>query len=216
MKSLFNFILRNLHVIILLHTAVNLYFDFEENQEKINTAESNRRAAINTKKNLKRSIEKTKEFKQHLEEAKRRIEVVATQIEDVQRQLPSNISDAAILDLFTKETKLMNIRNVFLRPQSEKKEEFYFRKSYEVKGLGTFLQFLIFFERVSKSERLFNIKEVNITPTEKKHKGRFQLVNFETIIETFRYDPNHREDRGIEAIENQFTLNTVLKNKRKK
>ena len=43
-----------------------------------------------------------------------------------------------------------------------------------------------------------------MSKTEKKQRGRFQLVNCKASIIAYRYNPNHKEDRGITSIEKEF------------
>ena len=37
-----------------------------------------------------------------------------------------------------------------------------------------------------------------------KQKGRFQLIEGKIVIEAYRHDPSHKEDRGIDNIEQDF------------
>ena len=63
---------------------------------------------------------------------------------------------------------------------------------------------LIFFEKIGASERLLNIKSVEIRRSEEKQRGRFQLINANVTIEAYRYNKDHKEDRGIDKIESSF------------
>lgn len=149
------------------------------------------------KKDLKR-------YFQDIEDAKKNIELVALEVEKVQRQLPSEISDAENLQLIKGVAENLNIQNIFLQPQGETDKGFYFIKNYEMKATGTYLQFLIFFEKVAENKRLLNIRDVTLGITQEKQRGRFQLINAEIIIQAYRFNPNYKEDRGIESIEKKF------------
>jgi Tfp pilus assembly protein PilO len=158
-----------------------------------------------------RIVRKTKErsdlknYFKDIEEAKQRIELVAQEVERVQRKLPSEISDTENLSLFKKVADGLNIKNVYLAPGIEENKGFYFVKRYEFKGLGTYLQFLIFFEKLGLTDRLLNIKSVSVTRGEGNQRGRFQISTGEAIIEAYRYNPDYKEDRGIQNIESDFS-----------
>jgi Tfp pilus assembly protein PilO len=63
---------------------------------------------------------------------------------------------------------------------------------------------MIYFERISNSERLINIQSLSLTPVSEKQKGRFQMLTLSANFESFRYNSAYREDTGIERIEEQF------------
>ena len=107
----------------------------------------------------------------------------------------------------------------FLSPGREENKGFYFTKRYELKGNGTFLQFLILLEKIAENERILNIKTLNLKKSDKKQRGRFQVINTSINIEAYRYNPSHREDRGIKAIDaslNDKKKKPSSKRKRKK
>ncbi|MDH5581076.1 MAG: hypothetical protein OEY33_04155, partial [Bdellovibrionales bacterium] len=60
-------------------------------------------------------------------------------------------------------------------------------------------------------------EKINIVKSEQKQKGRFQLLNVEMGIESYRYNPKYRENRGFEQIEDEFNKKKIkTKSKRKK
>lgn len=46
--------------------------------------------------------------------------------------------------------------------------------------------------------------------------GRFQLTNARVVVEAYRYNPDHKEDRGISDIESKFKDGKGPKGKVKK
>ncbi len=89
-------------------------------------------------------------------------------------------------------------------PGKETNNGFYFNKEYSFAAKGTFLQSLIFFESLANAERILNVKTVKISHDEEQNRSRFQIVNLETTVESFRYNTSHVEKSGVEEIENQF------------
>ena len=155
-----------------------------------------------------------KDYLRDIDEAKQNIELVAAEVESLQKKLPETIKDAENLGLIKKIAEGLNIKNIYLSPGIEENKGFYFTKRYELSASGTYLQMLIFFEKVGVSERLLNIKNVEISRSEEKQRGRFQIVNAKVTIEAYRYNPEHKEDRGIDKIESSFKDDKKKKKKR--
>lgn len=197
-------LLSKLHYIIILWVVYGVYQKYEEHTEALEMLNGQIPSIqIMIKKAIQQKDE-IKTYNQDIAEAKLRIEKVASEIEKLQKQLPSNISDADNLDLLSRLASGLNIKNPFLTPGDEENRGFYLTKKYKFKGLGTFLQFLIMLEKISMQERILNIHDVQFVKSNEKQRGRFQLLNINLTIESYRYNPNFKEDRGIEEIEKQF------------
>ncbi|MBF0300734.1 MAG: type 4a pilus biogenesis protein PilO [Oligoflexia bacterium] len=199
MKSFLNFFVKNIQLIILAQVLYNSFEIFTSTQEeysKINQELADVNAKIDDNK---RRNKKALEFEKNLEASKARIKEVSSQIENVQQQLPNTISDSEILDLFSKEANFMNIKNINLTPLKEEEKDFYFAKQYEVKGEGTYLQFLVFFERLSSSDRLLNVNSLALSPVSGKNKGRFQRLKLSSVMEAFRYNPAYGKEKFAEV-----------------
>ncbi len=155
-------------------------------------------------KKKQKEKEDLKTYYADIQEAKGRIEKVAQEIEKLQKQLPSNISDTDNLDLISNVASNLNIKIPFLTPGEEEEKGFYLTKKYTFKGRGTFLQFLIFLEKLGASERILNVSSLKLSKVLEKQKGRFQLIDGEVVIEAYRYNNAYKEDRGIDEIEKKF------------
>lgn len=209
-------IVSNIHWIIIFYVSFNLYMAHEENMTGIENKKTSIPNIKNQIKKKKRDKKQLKQYFKDIENAKQRIERVAEQVEALQKQLPNNISDTENLELIKGLAEGLNIKNVFLTPGNEENKGFYLIKRYEFNGTGTFLQFLVFFEKVAENDRLLNVTSLKMNKTEKKQRGRFQLVNCKANIIAYKYNPNHKEDRGIKMIEDEFDKKTVRPRKRKK
>lgn len=199
-----NGLIKKLPLFIILYTAYSAYDMFEIHQQKLQEAKDRIPVLENQ---IQKSEQKKKDLRRYfkdIEEAKKNIELVAQEVEKVQRQLPSEISDAENLQLVKGIAENLNIKNVFLQPKEEISKGFYYIKNYEMKATGTFLQFLIFFEKIAENKRLLNIRDVELKQITEPQRGRFQLINSRVIIQAYRFNPNHKEDRGIDDIEKQF------------
>lgn len=204
MKGLFGILVRHFHWLILLKAGVDVWSVYNHHNEQVDA----KRSVIDSQKiqikRARKDQELLRSFQENLEASKQRVEEVAQQIEEVQKQLPNSISDTVILDSFMNEANSINIKNVFLTPKAEENRGFYFAKDYQFKGVGTYLQFMIFFERIGNLDRILNVREMNLNVASGKKKGRFQMIEVDTTVEAYRYNAAHKEDRGIKEIEEQF------------
>jgi Tfp pilus assembly protein PilO len=197
MKSFSERIMKNFHYVVLINTGVAIFQNYEEMnvqikqvQETVESLEEKIDLQINKNKRIR-------EFEKDLEASKLRIKEVSSQIELVQRQLPNTILDTEILDYFSKQANDLNLKDVYLSPLKEENKDFYYSKQYEFKAVGTFLQFMIFFEKVSYNDRLLNIKSLVLSSKIGVHKGRFQLLQMNSVMEAFRYNPDYSKDIGV-------------------
>lgn len=209
-------IIQKIHIFILLWGVWEGYLlwdTFTTKKQEI----ANQIPVINQRiAKAEREKKQIKEYLRDIEEAKNNIELVAKEVESLQKKLPETIKDAENLGLIKSIAEGLNIKNIYLSPGIEENKGFYFAKRYELSASGTYLQMLIFFEKIGVSERLLNIKNVEIKKSEEKQRGRFQLINAKISIEAYRYNPNHKEDRGIQEIEKNFTANKQKRTRTRK
>ncbi len=197
-------ILSKLHIFFFLYVLWQGYEVYNEQSAELNMLKERLPGIENNISREQKKKARTKEFLKDVDEAKTRIEVVAAEVEKLQRQLPADVSDPENLGLIKGIAEAMNIKNVILAPGEEEDKGFYLIKHYNFKGTGTFLQFLIFFEKIAENERLLNITEFELLKVKEERRGRFQLIDAVVRIGAYKYNPNYKEERGIEKIEGAF------------
>lgn len=208
-------LVKNLQWLIILNAAWGYYGRLEEHNAAVENVRSQIPPLEEQITNLNKKLDQAKIFLANLEVSKKRVQEVAGQIEQVQKQLPNQLNDTEILDFFTTEAQNLNLK-VSLSPGSEDLRDFYFAKKYNIKVTGTYLQFMIYFERIGNSERLINIQSLKLNQLTEKQKGRFQILTLDGVLESFRYNPAYREDTGIEKIENEFKAAPAAGRKKRK
>ncbi|MBF0361412.1 MAG: type 4a pilus biogenesis protein PilO [Oligoflexia bacterium] len=213
MKSFLNVFIKNIQIIILVQVLFKSYDIYVASQDEYNKINNELKMLQSKIEDNKRRNKKALEFEKNLEASKARIKEVSAQIESVQKQLPNTISDSEILDLFSKEASMMNIKNIYLTPLKEEEREFYFAKQYEVKGEGTYLQFLIFFERLSSADRLLNVTSLNLGQSTGKNKGKYQQLKLSSVMEAFRYNPAYGKDKLVGTVEADKPKENVIPKK---
>jgi Tfp pilus assembly protein PilO len=198
MKELSGKFLGNIHWLILIYALYGTYLKYEEHTVAIEGIVSQFAGIEQDTKTTEKSLKEIQENMGKIAEFKTRVESVAKNIEAVQRQLPADINDTQILTYLNQEMSVLNIKDTSVVPSAEQTGTYFVSKDYLFKGKGTFLQFLIFFERLGNADRIYNIKNLKLTNTSDNQKGRFQLVNGESVIQAFRYNPDFKVDLGFD------------------
>jgi Tfp pilus assembly protein PilO len=194
----------NFHWIIIFYACFGYFELYEEKEEALeNSAVSIPIIEAKIAK-TKRKIRKIQTFKKNLSKSKERVKEVVKQIEIVQRQLPSDVNDTVVQSIIGDIANKLKIKEPSPVPEQETNNGFYFAKDYKFTSYGTFIQFLIFFENLDKTERILNVKSYKLDFDEKRTKGRFPIINMTAVIESFRYNQTYKEKSGVEEIENKF------------
>lgn len=207
MKELVSNILSKLHLIIILYGLWGFYSVYSDYETELDVIQQQKPSIEEEIKKAEIKLGQIDEFRKNVDQTKLRVNEVFGNIEKVQRQLPSEINDIEILDYLSKEGRTLNMPELEPNPKEEQPMGFYISKQYSLKGKSTFLQFVVFLERINGAERLFNIKNFKITAPTEAQKGRFQVVNFEGTIDTFKFNSSHKESSGVEEIESEFKKN---------
>ena len=93
----------------------------------------------------------------------------------------------------------LNIKDPDIVPAQEVPGTFFISKGYNLKAKGTFLQFLIFFERIGTADRIYNIKKLKIVNGETNQRGRFQIINSETVLDAYKFNPDFKIESGVDS-----------------
>lgn len=197
MKDLVNKFIANIHVFMFLYGCWTTYELWEQHDIRLTQTLNEIPTVEQEIVKLKSKVKEITDFIKKADEYKVRVEEVAKNIESVQKQLPAETNDAQILSAFQAEMKVLNIKDTTMEPRAEETTQYFISKDYSVKASGTFLQFLIFFERIGSATRIYNVKSLKLTTNGATRKGRFQIVNAEAIIQAYRFNPSFRVDRGF-------------------
>ncbi len=199
MKDLVNNLLAKLHILVLAYAAYTVWVMYDEHQVLKTDLETQSASMDQELVTNKAKVREIQEFMKKADEYKVRVEEVARNIESVQKQLPSETNDSQILTFLNHEMNILNIKDPALTPGKEEASTYFVSKEYSLKAKGTFLQFLIFFERIANATRIYTVKSLKLSNIAENQKGRFQLINGEGIIEAFRFNPDFKVDRGFDA-----------------
>ncbi len=197
-------LVKNLHWFIILYACWGLFVIYEEKEAQLETSAVSIPVITAKITRSKAKLRQIETFKKNLSQSKERVQEVVKQIEKVQKQLPSDVNDTEVESLIGDIANNLKIKEPQPSPDKETNNGFYFAKDYRLTGYGTFIQFLIFFENLEKTERILNVKSLELVYDESKTRGRFPIVNLTAIIESYRYNTEYTERSGVEEIEKKF------------
>lgn len=201
-----NKLLGNFHWIFFLMAAMNLLTIYEEKSLIVENTKMSIEGLKGKKISQERKLKSIKKFKENLSQSKDRVKEVVKQIEKTQKQLPSEVNDTVVATSISELADSLKMQNIGISPLAEELNGFYFTKNYNVRVDATFLQAIIMFENLEKSERILNVKGFEIKDKNTVTRGRFKVLSVETNIESYRYNSNYKEKSGVEEIENKFQV----------
>jgi Tfp pilus assembly protein PilO len=210
-----NLLIKNIYLIFIAYYGYGYYEMYNTHLENV---ESKQAEKIQIESKLEKAQKQKKEFNKYakqVDQIKASIERVAQEIEKMQQQLPNEFEDTTNLENFSSLARRINMKEVYLTPMQEQDKGFYFTKEYELKASGTYLQFLVFVEQLSNLKRIFNIRGINLKLKEMNQKSRYQVVSGVLTIESYKYNTNYKEDRGIDNIEKEASKTPEVVSPRK-
>lgn len=197
-------LLKNIHWFIILWALINIGLYVKDSDDKINELNTQQEAQRQSLQKARKTRKEITSFYKDIDEAKNRIERVAREIERAQQLLPSETSDTENINLLRRMAQDVNIKELSILPEADSVRDFYIARRYKFSARATYLQFLIMFEKIAESKRILNVTDLSFRKLNQPQRGKYQLINGEFTLEAYRYNPNYKEDRGIEKIESEF------------
>lgn len=198
MKELSGKLFSQLHIFIILYLIYGVWIKWDEhNSLKLGLEERQQTIEVNIVNSQKR-LSEIQEFIKKIDEYQLRVEEVAKNIETVQKQLPSTTADSEIISFFNQELNSLNIKEANMTPGEESQQAYYISKNYNMSAKGTYLQFLVFFERIGSASRIYNVPELSLRVISESKRGRFQMIEGSASIQAYRYNPGFKVERGFE------------------
>lgn len=194
-------IVNKIYLLIIAYGAAMFYLSYDEHNTALEELRAEAPALEAKIRKEKKKAKEIQKFNKDIERSKAEVEFVTQEVEKLQRLLPSELSDNENINLLKSFADEVNLKNVEVSPVGDESRGFYIVRSYNLTGVGTFLQFLVFFEKLAENERLINVGKVHLRKTKEKQRGRFQLIDGDIIIEAYKYNKQHKENTGIDEIE---------------
>lgn len=197
-------ILKNIHWLIIAGALFNIGTYYMEVDEKITDLVSQQDAQRIQLQKAKKTRKDIATFYKDIDEAKGKIERVALEIERTQQLLPTEVSDTENIGLLRRMAEDVNIKELSIMPDKDDDRGFYIARRYKFRSKATYLQFLIMFEKISENKRILNVSDLAFKKLDLPQRSKFQLIDGEFTLETYRFNPSFKEDRGIDKIEQEF------------
>ena len=184
MKAIFG----KIQYIIFGYALWNLYGLYSEHTEQKRLTEADIPGIERNISKKRKEIRELRKFLKDLEKEKEKMRIVQEEIKKLQERLPTKISDPENMETLRRIGQKLNIQDMDIKQLPEENKGFYFAKKYQFTGKGTFLQFLIFFEKLGSLNQIFNVRDVVLDRLKKNQRGRFQMINGNIKIESYRYN----------------------------
>lgn len=196
-----------LHILLLAWAFYSGYEVYNENSVKIEGVKERNQIQRAKLKKTERQLKQVKKFQENLEESKSRVKEVVEKISEMQKQLPSDIKDIEVTGKLTDFATMLKMVNPEVTPAVEVNRNFYFSKDYNLDMQGTYLQALIFFEKLenlSKQDRILNVKYLKLSVSESADsRSRFKILDQTTTLEAYRYNEYYDATKDIQEEKNK-------------
>ena len=200
---------------IILYTGYDVYLKFEEHQTEMKTIEDTKSGIRNRIKKNKKKVQELEKFFSDIKEAEGRMKKVEEQAKVLQLKFPSVINDSEYLGFFNGVASSLNMKNIRTGIVGEENKGFYFIKTYEVNTSATYLQTLMFLEKISEDVRLINILAIKFEQLKLKQRSRHKLLNTTFRIMAYRYNKNYQEEIERKQKEEERKNKKNKKNKKR-
>lgn len=191
-------ILKLLPILALIYAGNSCYTMYENYEAEIANLNSEIETQnIQKQKNLQTRAE-IEEYKKNIEIEKAKIARVEKEIEKIQQLFPSEISDNENITLIRKYAEDVRVTQVTrVAPLGDEDKGFYIARPYHFAMKATYLQFIVFLEKLSDSERIINVRNIDFKVNKDNQKGKYQLIDGEVILETYKFNPNYVNSNDV-------------------
>ena len=114
---------------------------------------------------LKKKLSSGEEFFKNLDAIRERIKALTVQLDSTKTSLSGDIDIANFVRIITLEVNKLNFQIKSIRPETEKKSDYYVEVPFTVTLKGAYIQLLVFFDRVAKFQQVIRISDFSLKPS---------------------------------------------------
>lgn len=176
-----------IHIFIFLYGAWDIFGIHDEflvQQEQLQGQLDAQKAQLE-KAQLR--VKRIDDNQQKIAEYESALQKLESEFETLKIKMPPRSDQPKILQDLSTVARDLNIKTIVFNPLPSENRTDYVVNKVELSGKGTFLQFLLYLEQISKSERFFYIDQVLMTKSADQQKGRFVFVETKSVIQTFEH-----------------------------
>jgi len=190
-------LLKHIYILILAYTAYIGYELWGEKEIELANEINVLDQIVAKVKEKEEELKLLEAYYKDVDLAIENIKLVMLQVKDLQSKLPSKNDDLTNLQTIKNIGSQINMQSMELSSAKEEQRDFYFVTRYNLKAAGTYLQFLLLLEQISKGQRLLNIPAIELKEKATKQKGRYVLVDGNVTIESYRYNAKYEESDDV-------------------
>jgi type IV pilus assembly protein PilO len=112
-----------------------------------------------------KKLTEAEDFFKNFEALKARIRQLATELEESKAILSTQIDLANFVRMLSLEAKKIGLTLKGIRPEQEKKREYYVEVPFSVSLKGAYVQALVFFDRIAKLHQVIHVTDFSIKPS---------------------------------------------------
>ncbi|MBI3558147.1 MAG: type 4a pilus biogenesis protein PilO [Deltaproteobacteria bacterium] len=114
---------------------------------------------------MKKKLSSGEDFFKNLDAIRERIKALTLQLDSTKTSLSGDIDIANFVRIITLEVNKLNFQIKGIKPEQEKKLDYYVEVPFIVNLKGAYVQILVFFDRVSKFQQVIRISDFSLKPT---------------------------------------------------
>ncbi len=114
---------------------------------------------------MKKKLSSGEDFFKNLDAIRERIKALTLQLDSTKTSLSGDIDIANFVRIITLEVNKLNFQIKGIKPEVEKKSDYYIEVPFTVSLKGAYVQLLVFFDRVSKFQQVIRISDFSLRPT---------------------------------------------------
>ena len=151
------------HVVLVIAASAGLYF-FTLDQSELESKKTNTTQAETSIKELERKINETKEFEKQIDLKKRKYTEMVKNLQHLQGALPKKLLIPELLNDILAEAKTLELEvtGITADPKEEERQ-LYAAQGLNLEAKGTFIQILVFMDRLAHMKRLISIESFEIS-----------------------------------------------------
>jgi len=174
----------------ILYAVYITFMAYENHTAQKALAEQETKRLSSVKQKKQKDFDSIDEYLKKIEEEKGKIELLQKEMAKLTEKLPNKISDAENLEMIMNLAKSLNMKNIVLKPEKGASSGLIASNRYVMNATATYLQFLVYFEKIDLNPQLLNIHSLKMTPSKESQRGKFQLLDGSVVIEAYYFANN--------------------------
>lgn len=201
-------LLGNFHLFLIVILVYFAWLDFEEYQQNLEMKQGEVTSVNQQLETSKSRLGEIEVYKTNLQRSRQKLREVRNQILLVREKLPSEKDQTGLLEFLSDQADRLRLSETRFAPLPEVNKDLYFVEKYEVEGIGTFQQFLVYLEKMTLQQRVYNIDVMELRPAgeeegDTRRSRKFQMLEAQIVLETYRFNQEFFDRTAKEARESK-------------